>query len=562
MAKSISGLLGVGLGALAVGMCGVLFVANSRLGDVERAATGIVAEADTMQARAMPLAMAAKDLRFHAVQVQQWLTDISATRAAPGFADGFDEAERHAGEFRRLLAGFEAAAGASTDHRAKVAELRQAFEAYFAAGRTMAQAYIDGGPAAGNSQMAAFDEVAERLTDSTEAFVTEQLAAHEASLAAMRAHAAATQADVVAGQWFLLAAMALPAIASLVLFEWSRRAVVRPLQHLLGLMARIAVGDLTVRCEPQRVRELVSLAEGIEAVVDGMAQMVDGLVKAATQLEGQAETSTQASLALAQQSQSQAASLQEISATMQEVRGQAHTAAEHAQKAGGASRSTREVSERGKRELERLVEVIASIQMGSERVDAVMGVIDQIALQTNLLALNAAVEASRAGEAGRGFAVVAEEVRGLALRSAASASDSARLLAASKSAAQEGGAVAAQVASVFGDVLDGSARVDAMVNEIVATSGRQQEAIHMVGEALHSIDGNVQDNARRAEELAQVVAASRELVALLRVAVGRFRFATSQPGIREATLSTYAPSLRDTEIATRVKASRAPLAAR
>lgn len=558
MAKSINGMLGFGLGALAVVMCGVLFVANARLGDVERAATGIVAEADTLQARAMPLAMAAKDLRFHAVQVQQWLTDVSATRAAPGFADGFDQAERHAGEFRRLLTGFETAAVDSSDRRAKLAELRRSFEAFFAAGRTMAQAYVDGGPAVGNAQMAAFDEVAERLTSATETFVAEQLAAHEASLATMRGHAAATRADVVAGQWFLLAAMALPAIASLVLFEWSRRAVVRPLQELLGLMARIAVGDLTVRCEPQRVHELVRLAEGIDAIVDGMAQMVDGLVKAAAQLEGQAETSTQASLALAQQSQNQAASLQEISATMQEVRGQAHTAAEHAQKAGGASRTTREVSERGKRDLGRLVEVIAAIQSGSERVDEVMGVIDQIALQTNLLALNAAVEASRAGEAGRGFAVVAEEVRGLALRSAASASDSARLLASSKSSAQEGGAVASQVASVFGDVLDGAARVDAMVHEIVATSGRQQEAIHMVGEALHRIDGTVQDNARRAEELAQVVAASRELVALLRVAVGRFRFAESQPGIRETTLSTYAPSLRDTEAAARVNTSRAP----
>lgn len=462
MAKSINGLLGVGLGALAVGMCGVLFVANERLGDVERAATGIVAEADTLQTRAKTV----------------------------------------------------------------------------------------------------FAQAAALRTDSDEAFLVEQLAAHEASLATMRAHAVATQADVVASQWFLLAAMALPAIASLVLFEWSRRAIVRPLQQLLGLMARIAVGDLTVRCEPQRVRELVSLAEGIDAIVDGMAQMVDGLTKAATQLESQAETSTQASLALAQQSQNQAASLQEISATIQEVRGQAHAAADHAQKAGGASRTTREVSERGKRELERLVEVIATIQKGSERVDEVMGVIDQIALQTNLLALNAAVEASRAGEAGRGFAVVAEEVRGLAQRSAASASDSARMLASSKSAAQEGGAVASQVAAVFGDVLDGSARVDAMVHEIVATSGRQQEAIHLVGEALHTIDGTVQDNARRAAELAKVVAASRELVALLRVAVGRFRFAESQPGIRAETLSTYAPSLRDREAAVRATAGRTSPASR
>ncbi len=58
---------------------------------------------------------------------------------------------------------------------------------------------------------------------------------------------------------------------------------------------------------------------------------------------------------------------------------------------------------------------------------------------------------------------------------------------------------------------------------------------------MHSIDGAVQDSARRAEELAQVVQASQGLVEVLRVAVGRFRFATTQPAIGEATLSLYTP---------------------
>lgn len=63
---------------------------------------------------------------------------------------------------------------------------------------------------------------------------------------------------------------------------------------------------------------------------------------------------------------------------------------------------------------------VSVLDARSKDIVGIVGVIKSIADQTNLLALNAAIEAARAGESGRGFAVVADEVRTLAQRVAES----------------------------------------------------------------------------------------------------------------------------------------------
>lgn len=118
------------------------------------------------------------------------------------------------------------------------------------------------------------------------------------------------------------------------------------------------------------------------------------------------------------------------------------SAAEAGAHAARVSASAAEAASKHRQEIEvavdRLVHVQAFVADSSRsvtalgaatgRIRAFLTSIQEIAELTNVIALNASIEAHRAGESGRGFAVVAEEIRQLALQSAAAGADASRLV--------------------------------------------------------------------------------------------------------------------------------------
>ena len=89
MKFSISARLGLGFGLVLAAMTVGAFVMTFSLANVKD-------RAETMRSQALPLADVAAGMQFEAVNVQQWLTDVSAS----GEDDGFAEAEKAASSFR------------------------------------------------------------------------------------------------------------------------------------------------------------------------------------------------------------------------------------------------------------------------------------------------------------------------------------------------------------------------------------------------------------------------------------------------------------------------------
>jgi methyl-accepting chemotaxis protein len=255
------------------------------------------------------------------------------------------------------------------------------------------------------------------------------------------------------------------------------------------------------------------------SVTGGLQRLVGMIGASAEQVGDAAEGFARSSRSQAEGSQEQAATIEETSSSLEELSSMTQQNADHTKHAAQLMSAAKSQVDRAMEDAERMGQAMAEIKQASDQTSKIVKTIDEIAFQTNLLALNAAVEAARAGEAGKGFAVVAEEVRNLALRAAEAAKSTGDLIEDNVTRVGGGVQIVSGLKTALGDVMDSSAKVADLVNEVAAASAEQAQGLEQINTAVTQMNSVTQQNAANAEECASASEEMNSQAESLRVSV-------------------------------------------
>jgi methyl-accepting chemotaxis protein len=431
-------------------------------------------------------------------EVQQFLTDVSATHDPAGYAD----AQKAAKTFSDGIARFKEVYRGDPKLLEQLARIDNDFNVFYALGKAMAQAYIDRGMESGNELMKGkdgkpgFDQASESIRTSLGDFRARQV-----TLATENAKEATLDAQtMITTMWVCgVAAVALSAFFALLI----SRAITVPLANAVQITRVVASGDLSQTIAVTSTNETGQLLQSLKDMQDRLILIVRSVRQDADNVASAAANIAHSDQDIADRTGTQAASIEETTAAVHELNDRIQHNAKNAQRANQLAKNASDIAEKGGEVVSQVVGTMRGINESSRKIADIIQVIDGIAFQTNILALNAAVEAARAGEQGRGFAVVASEVRSLAGRSAEAAREIKELIGASVERVEQGSALVDQAGSTMTGVVGSIREVTNIMGDISHDSAEQATGVSQLGDAITLMDQMTQQNASLVEKMAE-----------------------------------------------------------
>ncbi|GAB4212909.1 MAG: hypothetical protein Fur007_06030 [Rhodoferax sp.] len=287
-------------------------------------------------------ALLAKDMQRNVVQVQQFLSDISATRALDGLDDGFAQAQANQQSFLQGLQRFEQRAQAAGDSAMlqRLGQIRTRFDAYYRLGVDMAKAYVDLGPAGGNLHMEAFDKASAALQDEFGALVEAQV----------KQLAQSSQTTLTRTRQIQVSAVGVVALAAALLvgLGWlAARSILTPLAQGVAVAERVAEGNLTEVVETGQRDELSRLLRALGQMQTRLGSVIARVRQGSDNLASATAQIAQGNHELSGRTEAQADALQRTRVAVEQLAAAVNQNADSARQAHTLAQTASSVAQQG-----------------------------------------------------------------------------------------------------------------------------------------------------------------------------------------------------------------------